>query len=143
MLPGPVLGLVPHRGNWVASTSHTDAKVDLCRGVSVSPGNIEFQDVELDVVWRWGEPAHIVDLGEFEALSLPGREVERYRAEAERVRAAADEAIEPFGPGFRQQLMDCTSPPDPRLAGTWAGGVGPQLVEAVTELLGPDVAANS
>lgn len=91
VLPVPVLGLAPYRGNWVASTSHVDAKVDLCRRVSISTDDIAFEDVELDVVWRWGEPARIVDLDDFEALALPPHEVARYLAEADAVRVAAEQ----------------------------------------------------
>lgn len=135
-----ILALVPRHGRWVACTSHVGAKVDLCRRISIRPERIEFEDVELDVVWRWGEPAKIVDLDEFEDLALPAGDVHRHRADAAHIRSAADRGLAPFGPAFRQRLVDCAPPADPRLEMTWAGGAGPHLVEPVSEFLGRGLA---
>lgn len=125
--PNPVLLVVPEGGHWVAATSHTGAKVDLCSAVSVGLDHVEFVDVELDVVWRWGEPARLDDLEEFHALALPEAEAAGYLFEADRIRACVDTGDAPFGAGFRQRLVDLTAPRDPRLQSTWAGAVGPPL----------------
>lgn len=137
----PVLALVPDRGRWVASTSHTGAKVDLCRRVEATAHRVEFEDVELDVVWRWGEPARIDDVDEFEALCLRSDEAVSFTDDAEAIRAAVDAGEHPFGPAFRARLIELAGPPDALLAGVWAEGVGDRLVGDMTQLLGFETAA--
>jgi hypothetical protein len=134
--PNPILVVVPDGGHWVASTSHVAAKVDLCSRVVVGPDLVEFVDIELDVVWQWGQPARIEDVEEFRALALAEAEANRYLAEAERIRAAVDAGRAPFGPAFRQRLVDLTGAGDPQLQATWAGGVGPYLAEQVAAMVG-------
>jgi hypothetical protein len=136
--PNPVLLVVPDGGPWVAATSYGGAKVDLCRGIDVEPGFVEFVDVELDVMWRWGEPARIEDVEEFEALGLPEAEASRLFAEADRIRACVDAGDAPFGPAFRQRLVDLAGAGDPLLQSAWATGVGPYLAGEVSELVGPE-----
>ena len=136
--PNPVLLLVPDSGHWVASTSPTGAKVDLCRDIAVGLGGVGFVDVEIDVVWSWGSHAHIDDLDELHALGLPAAEEASYVAEAERIRAAVDAGASPFGPLFRQRLLDLVPTADPRLAATWAGPVSAHLVDEVATLIGPE-----
>ncbi|MGH3849802.1 MAG: DUF402 domain-containing protein, partial [Pseudonocardiaceae bacterium] len=133
--PNPHLLLVPDSGNWVAATSHTDAKVDLCSRISVGVDNIEFVDVELDVVWRWGEPARLEDIDEFEALALPTDEAASYLREAVRIQAAVDAGRAPLGPSFRQRLVEVAGPPDPLLQSTWATAVGPLLADPVAAIV--------
>lgn len=135
--PNPVLLLLPEGGPWVASTSHTGAKVDLCKGVAVEADRVEFVDIELDVVWRWGDPARVEDVEEFVALELPAVEAQRYLVESERIRACVDAGEPPFGASFRQRLVDLSRPADPRLQSTWAGAVAPFLVDPVSRLVGP------
>lgn len=132
--PNPALLVVPDGGQWVASTSHVAAKVDLCSRVTVGPDVVEFVDVELDVMWEWGEPARIVDLDEFEALALP--DAAGFLAKAQRIREDVDAGRAPFGPAFRQRLVDLAAPGDPLLRSTWAGGVGPNLAEEVVARVG-------
>jgi hypothetical protein len=132
--PNPVLLVVPAGGRWVAATSHTGAKVDLCRGIGRGTDHIEFVDVELDVVWQWGEPARLLDVEEFEALGLP--DAAAFLAEAERIRACVDAGEAPFGRAFRQRLVDLAGPGDPRLRSTWAGAVGPYLAGEVASMVG-------
>ena len=134
--PDPVLLVVPDGGYWVASTSHVAAKVDLCSRVTVGPDLVEFVDVELDVVWEWGQPARIEDVEEFRALALPDGEAARYLAEVERIRAAVDAGSPPFGPELRQRLVEITAPCDPLLRSTWAGAVGPNLAGEVAAMVG-------
>lgn len=88
--PNPLLLVVPEGGSWVAATSYGGAKVDLCRNIAVDVGSVEFVDVELDVMWRWGEPAGIEDVEDFDALGLPDAEASRLFAEADRIRACVD-----------------------------------------------------
>lgn len=135
--PNPLLLLVPEGGDWVAATSHTGAKVDLCREIAHGPAHVEFVDVELDVVWRWGEPARVTDMEEFQALCLPPEEADRYLAEAERIRVSVDAGEAPFGPAFRRRLIEVSGPAHPALGATWAGGVGPYLAGEVSEIVGP------
>lgn len=136
--PNPVLLVFPEAGRWVASTSHTGAKVDLCSSITFGFDWIEFVDVELDVVWRWGEPARIDDLEEFQALAMEEAEAGRYLEEAERVRAAVDAGVAPFGPSFRERLVERVEQRDARLLATWAGAVGPHWVDAVSTMVGPE-----
>lgn len=135
--PNPVLLVIPDTGFWVASTSRTGAKVDLCSQVLSDDDHAEFVDVELDVVWRWGEPPRIDDVDEFHALGLTDGEAGAYLAEADRILALVGAGASPYGPAFRQRLVDLTAPPDAWLAATWAGAVGPNLAAAVSELIGP------
>ncbi len=135
MSPNPVLLVIPEGGPWVAATSHTGAKVDLCRDIARGAGYVEFVDLELDVVWRWGEPAQVLDAEEFDALVLPGAAA--YRAEAERIRACVDAGEEPFGPAFRSRLVELAGPGDPLLGATWASGAGPFLAGEVSAMVGP------
>ena len=134
--PNPVLVLVPDTGGWVAWTTHAGAKIDLCRDITVGPDHVEFVDIELDLVWRWGENARIEDLDEFEALSLPSAEADRHLSAAERLRVQVDAGLGPFGSAFRLRLVDLTGAPDPRLRSTWAGAVGPLLAPEVANLVG-------
>jgi hypothetical protein len=131
--PNPVLLVIPEGGPWVAATSHTGAKVDLCRSIARGAGYVEFVDLELDVVWRWGEPAQVLDAEEFDALALP--DAAAYQAEAERIRACVDAGEEPFGPAFRGRLVELARPVDPLLGSTWAAGTGPLLVGDVSALV--------
>lgn len=134
LVPYPSLLVVPPSGRWVAATSHTGAKVDLCRQIRRGAEYVEFVDVELDVVWHWGEPARLVDVEEFESLDLP--DAADYLAEAERIRACVDAGEAPFGPAFRQRLVELAPPGDPLLQRTWAGAVGPLLAGEVVGLVG-------
>ena len=136
--PNPVLLLIPHAERWVASTSATGAKVDLCSLVSVDDERVEFVDVELDVVWCWGEPARIDDVEEFEALGLPAEDAAGHLAEAERIRRAVDARTAPLGPAFRERLLGLVGPVDPRLAATWAAGAGPGLAGRLAALVGDE-----
>lgn len=136
--PNPALLVFPEAGHWVASTTHTGAKVDLCSGITFGSDWVEFVDVELDVVWRWGEPARIDDLEEFQELAVEEAESGRYLKEAERIRAAVDSGIAPFGPPFRERLVELREQRDATLLATWAGAVGPHWVDAVSEMVGPD-----
>ncbi len=136
--PNPLLLVFPEAGNWVAATTHTGAKVDLCSRISFGSDWVEFVDVELDVVWQWGAPARIDDLEEFHALALAEVESAHYLTEAERIRVAVDDGTAPFGPPFRERLVQLREQRDAALRATWAGAVGPHWVGAVSELVGPD-----
>ena len=132
--PLPVLGWASPRERLIATTSYFSAKVDLTRRVVVSRELIEFEDVELDVVWRWGEPAEVVDVEEFEALGLPGPEMAGYRRQADQIRRAVDAGEGRWGQ-LRERLVETTPISDRRLASAWMAGVGPHLCAEVTALL--------
>lgn len=136
--PNPVLLLVPDATCWVASTSYGGAKIDLVSSVRLDRHGLAFVDLELDVVWRWGERARLEDVEEFAALGLAPADAACYLAAAHRLRNAVDAGADPLGPGFRQRLVELAGPGDPHLRSTWAGGVASHLADAVASLVGPE-----
>ena len=121
-----VLGLIPPDSLWTAWFGLENGKIDISTENEVDLGTdlVRFVDAELDVVWRWGTPARIVDWDEFEELDMPGELASSLVAEAEMVRERIDRGDPPFGRATRDRLVDLVGhEPEEVLRRAWMGGM--------------------
>jgi hypothetical protein len=137
----PILGLIPSGGQpWTAWFGPANGKVDLSSSYRVDRGAgvVEFCDVELDVVWRWGEPARIVDQDEFDVLDMPSSQAVAFSTAAHDVCDLVDRGLPPFDSSKRDRVIALGGSPDATY-GVWMGGVAPDLLVDVKHVLGEEL----
>jgi hypothetical protein len=99
------VGLVPPDAMWLAFFAGGNWKVDLCLPPIVGDHEIEFSDLELDIVLDHEDPVPtIVDRDEFEDLGLPAELAEDCERTAREIVDAIASGSPPFGDRLRDRL---------------------------------------